>query len=109
MDATTIGTIIAIIGLLAALAQAWIAWKEYRESKTLPVVNLSSEWRILRALINEDNGRKLEIYQASEFYKKAIQTLLNKNLIYSDEVGKFFLTPLGRQVVKKHLKKFINH
>ena len=105
--ATTIEIIIAFIAVLATLAQAWTAWKQYRENKTLPVVNLSSEWRILRALVNEDDGRKLNVYRGSDFYKKAILSLLDKNLIYEDDLGKLFLTAKGKQVVKKHLREFL--
>jgi repressor of nif and glnA expression len=102
MNWDVIGVIIAVIGLLIAVIQTWISLRQYLESKSLPVVADKDELRILRALITETEGRGLEIYKSSSFYRSALDSLNERGLI-RQKGDKYYLTETGEKVVRKHL------
>lgn len=70
--------------------------------KNLPVVADKDELRILRALITETEGRGLEIYKSSSFYRSALDSLNERGLI-RQKGDKYYLTETGEKVVRKHL------
>ncbi len=65
------------------------------------------ELRILRGLVGETNGRSLNDYRRSGFYRPALDSLLAKHLIENIH-HKFHLTQLGTEVVTAHLRAILN-
>jgi hypothetical protein len=106
MNWDVIGVVVGIVGLFIAVVQTWISLKQYSESKNLPVVADGAELRILRALATEKQGRALELYKNSSFYRETLKSLENSGLIQQKR-GKYYLTEIGEKVVRKHLADFL--
>jgi predicted transcriptional regulator len=105
MDWGLIGAVVGIVATLIAVFQTWISLQQYRDSKKLPIITDKDELRILRALVTEIEGRDLNIYKNSSFYRPALDSLLNQELI-RQKGDKYYLTETGEAVVRKHLADF---
>jgi hypothetical protein len=105
MNWDVIGAVVAIIGLFVAVVQTWISIKQYLELNSLPTVTSKDELRILRALVTELEGRGLEIYKGSSFYRSALDSLKEQSLI-RQKGEKYYLTEVGEKIVRKHLTDF---
>lgn len=75
------------------------AAEQLLESKVLEV----SELRILRGLVGESEGRYFYSYRRNDYYRPAFDSLAAKGLILRQENNKYFLQPLGKEVVKLHV------
>lgn len=105
MDWGLIASIAGVVATLLAVFQTWISLQQYRDSKKLPVVTDKDELRILRALLTEVEGRGLNVYKNSSFYRPAFDSLLKQELI-RHKGDKYYLTQTGEAVVKKHIADF---
>ncbi|BAZ48521.1 hypothetical protein NIES4103_11290 [Nostoc sp. NIES-4103] len=105
MDWGLIGAVVGIVAALIAVFQTWISFQQYKDSKRLPTVINKDELRILRALVTEVEGRSLNVYKNSSFYRPALDTLLNQELI-RQKGDKYYLTEVGEAVARKHLTDF---
>jgi hypothetical protein len=67
------------------------------------------ELRVMRGLVGETQGRTLDIYQKSDFYRPAITSLLAKGLIrLRQQNNTYVLTDLGKAVMRQHMTKALS-
>ena len=92
---TIIGVIATIIGTGIAGLQAFLAFQE----KKIPPIKDDRVLRILRALVNEEQGRSLNIYQDNSFYGPVLRDLAEeKNLLLNEGTNIFSLQPVKKQL-----------
>ena len=103
---TIIGVIAAIIGTGIAGFQTWLALQD----KKIPTIKDERVLIILRALVNEEQGRSLNIYKDNPFYRRVLKDLAEENedkKLIIERGDKYFLTEIGKKVVRKHLKDWM--
>ena len=65
------------------------------------------EKRIIRALIDETQGRGLYSYQKSDYYRESLASLSYKKLIELKD-NKYFLTNIGQAVAKEYIHQLFD-
>jgi hypothetical protein len=105
-DQVFVAIIGAVGGVVAASIPKLLDWYQTSQSNfpTLGETLEIRKLRLLRALVGEDEGRDLNIYLQSDFYRPALESLKTDGFVKS--IGKtYHLTEKGNEYTRGYLKR----
>lgn len=106
-----VAIIAAVGGVVAASIPKLIDWYQASQSnfpttgETLEIRKL----RLLRALVGEDEGRKLNIYLQSDYYRPALESLKRDDGFVKSIGETYHLTEKGNEYTRGYLKRLSSY
>jgi hypothetical protein len=99
-----VAIIAAVGGVIAASIPKLLDWASQSNFPTTGETLEIRKLRLLRALVGEDEGRDLNIYLQSDFYRPALENLETDGFVKS--IGKtYHLTEKGNEYTRGYLKR----